>query len=187
MLTTLPYRELWRESLRLSVGWKNQLFSEHVTGLDGANRMGSGEKHSFNSADSSLLVGVAKSVWSGSKSLVTIQIEVSVKLRERMKQHGIAHLEAVFITDSDIRHIMKRHARREEKRGQLPIEPSDFSFIPAVLSDFDSCEESSADKHGNKRFLLSKRVGDLYYVVTVQRGKKRLEVKTMWKKPGASC
>ena len=138
-------------------------------------------------ADSSMLVGAAESVWMGSRSLVTIQIMVSEKLRERMEQYGISPLESVFITDSDIRHIMKRHTEQEERRGQLPIEPSDFSYIPVVLGDFDTCEHSDTDKMGNKKFLLTKRVGDLYYVVTIQRGMRKLEVKTMWKRPGASC
>lgn len=82
---------------------------------------------------------------------------------------------------------MKQHSGREESRGQLSIEPSDFSCIPVVLGDFDTCEHSDTDKMGNKKFLLTKQVGDLYYVVTIQRGKKKLEVKTMWKRPGASC
>ena len=145
------------------------------------------ERASYSTVDSSLLVGAAESVWSGSRSLVTIQIEVSEKLREHMEQYGILPLESVFITDSDIRHIMKRHAGQEESRGQLPIEPSDFSCIPVVLNDFDTCEYSDTDKMNNKKFLLTKQIGDLYYVVTVQRGKKKLEVKTMWKRPGASC
>ena len=145
------------------------------------------ERASYSTVDSSLLVGAAESVWSGSRSLVTIQIEVSEKLCEHMKQYGISPLESVFITDSDIRHIMKRHTGQEESRGQFPIEPNDFSCIPVVLNDFDTCEYSDTDKMNNKKFLLTKQVGDLYYVVTVQRGKKKLEVKTMWKRPGASC
>ena len=145
------------------------------------------EPASYSTVDSSLLVGAAESVWSGSRSLVTIQIEVSEKLREHMEQYGILPLESVFITDSDIRHIVKRHAGQEESRGQLTIEPSDFSCIPVVLNDFDTCEHSDTDKMGNKKFLLTKQVGDLFYVVTIQRGKKKLEVKTMWKRPGASC
>jgi len=104
-----------------------------------------------------------------------------------MEQYGISPLESVFITDSDIRHIMKRHSGSEESRGQLPIVPKDFSCIPVALSDFDTCEHSDTDKLGNMKFLLTKRVGDLFYVVTIQRGKRKLEVKTMWKRPGASC
>ena len=114
-------------------------------------------------------------------------MKVSDKLRSYMEEQGIAPLETVFITDSGIRHIMKRHAVHEEKRGQLSVEPADFSRLPEVLSDFDSCEHSDTDKLGNKKFLLTKQIDDIYYVVTIQRGKKKLEVKTMWKRPGASC
>ena len=138
--------------------------------------------------EAALLVGAAKSVWAGGTALVTIQIEVSEKLRERLGGEGITPLESVFITDSDIRHIRKRHASDEKRRGQPPVTPDDFSVIPDVLCDFDSFEHTDTDKLGNKKFLLTKLVGDEYYVVTIQRGKRKLEVKTMWKRrPGASC
>lgn len=61
-----------------------------------------------NAPESSLLVGAAQSVWAGSKALVTIRIGVSEKLCEAMREHGIDLLESVFITGSDIRHIMRR-------------------------------------------------------------------------------
>lgn len=137
--------------------------------------------------ESAILVGAAESVWAGSNAIVKIQIEVSSKLKNFMAIQGIFPLETVFITDSDIRHIMKRHTSREEERGQLEILPSDFSLLPEVLNDFDSCKHSDTDKLENKKFLITKQIGDVYYVVTIQRGKRKLEVKTMWKMPGASC
>ena len=56
-----------------------------------------------------------------------------------------------------------------------------------MLNDFDTCEHTDTDKFGNKKFLLTKDISGVYYVVTIQRGKKKLEMKTMWKRPGASC
>ena len=144
-------------------------------------------KTSTRTVDSALLVGAAESVWAGSRAIVTIQIDVSEKLRSFMEDHGIDPLEMVFITDSDIRHIMKQHSSCEEERGQVGIEPKDFTWLPEVLNDFDTCEYTDTDKLGNKKFLLTKQIDDVYYVVTIQRGKKKLEVKTMWKRPGASC
>ena len=35
--------------------------------------------------------------------------------------------------------------------------------------------------------VYAKVIGETYYVVTIQRGKKKLQIKTKWKKPGASC
>jgi hypothetical protein len=137
--------------------------------------------------ETALLTGAAESIWAGSMVAVTIQLEVSDRLKEAMEQQGLRPLESVFITDSDIRHIMRRHTLREKERGQLSIAPNDFASLPAVLNDFDTCEHTDTDKLGNKKFLLTKRVGDVYYVVTIQRGKRKLQVKTMWKRPGASC
>ena len=97
-------------------------------------------------------------------------------------------LESVFITDSDIRHIKRKHGNSEESRGQVAIEPSDFGRIPFVLNEFDTCEHTDTDKLGNKKFLLTKSMGDTVYLVTIQRGKRKLEIKTMWKRrSGASC
>ena len=59
--------------------------------------------------DAALLVGAAQSVWQGSDSRVTIEIHAESKLRRFMSERGIKSLERVYITDSDIRHIMNRN------------------------------------------------------------------------------
>lgn len=139
--------------------------------------------------ESSLLVDAAESVWDGSDVKINISISVSEKLIAVMGAHLPGKLEVAFITDSDIRHIKRKHGRCEELRGQLTISPADFASIPAVLNDFDSCEHTDTDKLGNKKFVLTKDLGSTIYVVTVQRGKRKLEIKTMWKvdRSGASC
>lgn len=45
------------------------------------------------------------------------------------------------------------------------------------------------DKADNKKSLVRKEIGDTVYLVTAQREKRKLEVKTMWKahRSGASC
>jgi hypothetical protein len=83
--------------------------------------------------------------------------------------------------------IRKHHSGPEDERGQLEVEPEDFAFIPEVLNSFEDCEHTDTDKLGNKKFLISKTIGDAFYVVTIQRGKKKIQIKTMWKRPGASC
>ena len=114
---------------------------------------------------------------------------MSEKLVAAMEEHLPETLESVFITDSDIRHIKRKHGAAEEERGQLTIEPADFANIPEVLNDFDTCEPSGIDKLGNKKFVLTKDLGSVVYVVTIQRGRQKLGVKTMWKmnQSGASC
>lgn len=143
----------------------------------------------MNYPEESLLVGAAKSVWEGSSAHVNIGIDVGEKLIDAMRPFLEEELSLVFITDSDIRHILRHHGNAEKGRGQQTIAPGDFANVPRVLNDFDSCEQSGADKLGNKKFLLRKDIDGEVFVVTIQRGKKKLQVKTMWKKkkPGASC
>ncbi len=137
--------------------------------------------------ESDVLVGAAESVWNGSDA--RINIDVSSKLVNHMSDYLPEALLSVFITDSDIRHIKRKHGSDEERRGQITIVPDDFSCIPQVLNEFDSCEHTDTDKLGNKKFLLKKNIGGTVYLVTVQRGKRKLEIKTMWKenRSGASC
>jgi hypothetical protein len=135
------------------------------------------------------LVGAASSIWQGGDVAVTIHIAASEKLREELKDSYTDGLESVFITDSDIRHIKRTHGAGEQKRGQVEIKPSDFAVIPLILNDFDSITHTNTDKLGNKRFLITKDIGDTAYIATIQRGKKKMEIKTFWKMKvsGASC
>ena len=139
--------------------------------------------------ESDVLVSAAESVWNGSDARINISIDVSSKLVNHMSDYLPEALLSVFITDSDIRHIKRKHGSDEERRGQITIVPDDFSCIPQVLNEFDSCEHTDTDKLGNKKFLLKKNIGGTVYLVTVQRGKRKLEIKTMWKenRSGASC
>ena len=139
--------------------------------------------------ESSLLEHAAKRVWSGSDTRIKIDIAAGKKLTNALSPYFDERLESVFITDSDIRHIKKKHVQAERSRGQVPIEPADFAKIPIVLNEFDFCEYTDTDKLGNKKFLIQKTMEDEVYLVTVQRGKRMLEIKTMWKKnrSGASC
>lgn len=139
--------------------------------------------------ESDVLVGAAESVWNGSDARINISIDVSSKLVNHMSDYLPEALLSVFITDSDIRHIKRKHGSDEERRGQITIVPDDFSCIPQILNEFDSCEHTDTDKLGNKKFLLKKNIGGTVYLVTAQRGKRKLEIKTMWKenRSGASC
>lgn len=139
--------------------------------------------------EEALLVGAASSIWNGSDAKINIAIDVSQKLIDFMTDYLPEQLTSVFITDSDIRHIMKRHGVDETNRAQEMITPDDFACIPTVLNEFDTCEHTDTDKLGNKKFLLRKNIGGNVYLVTIQRGKKKLEIKTIWKenKSGASC
>ena len=139
--------------------------------------------------ESSALVNAAENIWEGSESRVTISMTVSERLRSEMEDEFGMALESVFITDSDIRHIKKKHGSSEGSRRQRNIGPEDFECLPAIINDFDKVSHTDTDKLGNMKFLFSKEIGCIAYVATVQRGKRKLEIKTFWKKslPGASC
>ncbi|HJJ00283.1 MAG TPA: hypothetical protein OIM11_03945 [Coriobacteriaceae bacterium] len=139
--------------------------------------------------EESILVGAAESIWEGSDARVNIGIDVGDKLLEAMRPFLDDELELVFITDSDIRHIKRKHGAAEEERGQKSITPEDFACIPKVLNEFDTCEHTDTDKLGSKKFLLQKDINGIVYIVTIQRGKRKLQIKTMWKgnRSGASC
>lgn len=145
--------------------------------------------YSMSNSAPSVLVEAAEKVWGGSKEPINIRIEVGKKLASTLRPFFENELELAFITDSDIRHIKRKHGSCEEKRGQVTIIPNDFGCIPAVLNDFDTCEYTDVDKLGNKKFLLTKNIDSKIYLVTIQRGKSKLEIKTMWKenRSGASC
>lgn len=132
--------------------------------------------------ESRLLVEAAQAVWDGDTQAVRVDIPASPQLVERMRGEGVDLLESVFITDSDMRHIRRQHSSHEEQRGQVSLGPLDFAAIPLVVNGFDSCEYTQTDRLGNRKFLLARRVGGVYYVVLVQRGRRRLQVKTMWKR-----
>jgi len=106
-----------------------------------------------------------------------------------MKNTSIDEVESVFITDSDIRHIKKHHSSNEDARGQIDLTPDDFALLPVVINEYDELCVTDTDKLGNKRFEISKEIDGLIIVAAVQRGKRRMEVRSFWKMKmsGASC
>jgi hypothetical protein len=98
-------------------------------------------------------------------------------------------IQAVFLTDSDIRHIKKKHGSNEAARGQKNITPDDFALIPLVLNEFDKVEHDLTDKMGFKKLLFQKNCEGLVYLAVVERGEYKMEVRTFWKMrvSGASC
>lgn len=141
-----------------------------------------------NSPDALKLVKAAQKVWQGSREPVKISITPSSNLALKLREMLGNKIDSVFITDSDIRHIMKTHGEGEARRGQVDIVPHDFGVIPLILNEYDEICVSEPDKLGNKRLLIRKDIGDIAFIATVQRGKCKLEIKTLWKRvSGASC
>ena len=139
--------------------------------------------------ESAAFAGVATSIWNGSDSPAKIEMVVKGKLHTELKRLLNKDIQTVFLTDSDIRHIKKKHGNNETERGQVEITPDDFALIPLVLNEFDKVEHTLTDKLGFKKLLFLKKCGGMIYVATVERGENKLEVRTFWKMrvPGASC
>ena len=133
--------------------------------------------------------GLAASVWNGSNSPAKIEMAVKGRLQIELKKLLGKNIQTVFLTDSDIRHIKKKHGSNEAAKGQVDITPEDFALIPLVLNEFDKVEHDLTDKLGFKKLLFKKECEGMIYIATVERGENKMEVRTFWKMrvPGASC
>jgi len=142
-----------------------------------------------NYPEADAFAGAAASVWNGSTSPVKIEMVVKGRLYAEMKKLLNKDIQTVFLTDSDIRHIKKKHGSNEAERGQVDITPDDFALIPLVLNEFDKVEHDITDKMGFKKLLFQKNCEGLVYIATVERGENKMEVRTFWKMriPSASC
>jgi hypothetical protein len=142
-----------------------------------------------NYPEADAFAGAAASIWNGSTSPVKIEMVVKGKLYAELKKLLNKDIQTVFLTDSDIRHIKKKHGSNEAGRSQINITPDDFALIPLVLNEFDKVEHDLTDKMGFKKLLFQKKCEGLVYLAAVERGEYKMEVRTFWKMrvPGASC
>jgi hypothetical protein len=131
--------------------------------------------------ETAAIVALAKSVWEGNKEAAKVSYAVSAKLKAELKKLLGKDIEEMFITDGDVRHIRKKHGQGEAFRGQVDIVPEDFALIPFILNDFDTAMVDSVDKLGNVRLLFTKLLGSRAYVATIERGNRRIQVRTFWK------
>jgi len=139
--------------------------------------------------EAAAFVGVAESVWNGNNSPAKVEMSVSGRLHNELKRLLDKDIKTVYITDSDIRHIKKKHGSNEATRGQINITPDDFALIPLILNEFDKTEHDITDRKGNKKLLFQKNCGEMVYIATIERGEYKVEIRTLWKMriPGASC
>ncbi|MDR1445509.1 MAG: hypothetical protein LBI90_01300, partial [Treponema sp.] len=139
--------------------------------------------------EAAAIVGLAESVWNGSKQAARADFALSDRLKVELRGLLDKDVQNIFITDSDARHIKKQHGQGEAPWGQADITPADFAFIPFVMNEFDSAELVDADNRGNRRILFTKRVNGNVYSVSVERGNSQIGVITLWKnaRSGASC
>jgi len=139
--------------------------------------------------EAAAFAGVAASVWCGSNSPAKVEMAVTGRLHAELKRLLDKNIQTVFLTDSGIRHIKKKHGSNESARGQIDITPEDFALIPLILNEFDKAEHEITDKKGNKKLLFQKRHENITYIATIERGEHKIEIRTFWKTrvSGASC
>jgi len=91
-------------------------------------------------------------------------------------------IHKIFITDSDVRHIKRRHGQNEERRGQIDITPADFAFIPVIMNEYDTVRQIGEDKIGNKKLEFTKKIEGKFYLVSIEKGNNQIGIITLWKK-----
>jgi hypothetical protein len=112
-----------------------------------------------------------------------MELQVTGKLKAELRRILGTDIQTIFVTDSDIRHIKKQHGQREALRGQIDVTPDDIALIPLVLNEFDIAEYTEMDRRGNKKILFKKRIDNLVYLATIERGPHKGEIRTLWKTP----
>jgi len=132
--------------------------------------------------EASLLVAMAETAWAGNLKSVKIEFSLSDRLKTKLTELLGKEIHKIFITDSDIRHIKKHHGQNEDKRGQVDITPADFAFIPVVLNEYDTAEQTGEDRIGNKKLMFTKKIEGTYYIASIERGNNQIGVITLWKK-----
>lgn len=86
-----------------------------------------------------------------------------------------------------MRHTFKKHGnpKVEAARGQKAITAADYSEIREITSRPDHVVlGADSGNNGEPRIVFTKRIGaDTYtYVGEIRRGKRRIDMVTMWKK-----
>ena len=132
--------------------------------------------------EAAAFAGLALSVWNGNNSPAKVEMAVRGRLRVKLKKMLNKEIQTIFLTDSDIRHIKKKHGNKESSRGQVNVVPNDFALIPLVLNDYDKVEHEITDKLGNKKLLFIKKCNEIVYIATVERGDNKLGIRTFWKR-----
>jgi hypothetical protein len=132
--------------------------------------------------ESHLLVAMAETAWAGNLKSVKIEFSLSDRLKVKLTDLLGKEIRKIFITDSDARHIKRRHGQNEEQRGQIDITPADFAFIPVILNEYDTVKRIGEDKIGNKKLEFTKKIEGKFYLVSIEKGKNQIGVITLWKK-----
>ena len=132
------------------------------------------------------LVDLAREAWVDKSARGRGSFKPSQKLRDKVQELFGHDVTEVFITADGIRHLRNHHGEGEEKRGQINFVPDMAGEIYDVVNDFDSASKEHDDNLGNQNVLVVRRGNGDSYALLVERGKKKVEVKTFYKKAETS-
>jgi len=76
--------------------------------------------------ESSLLVAMAETAWAGNLKSVKIEFSLSGRLKTKLIELLGKEIHKIFITDSDVRHIKRRHGQNEEQRDNHSMEKEEI-------------------------------------------------------------
>ena len=127
------------------------------------------------------LVNLARAAWNDKTVQGKVSFKPSQKLRDKVQELFGHDIDEVFITADDMRHIKNEHSEGEEKRGQESLAPDDMADVYHVVNEFDSATKERDDRRGKQNVLVVKNVDGKMFALLVERGKKKAEVKTVYK------
>lgn len=132
------------------------------------------------------LVNIALSRKDGNNAYAEIG-EVTANVAEMVKQAtGIDVTGFVHAVDeSAIRHVFEKHGneKKEASRGQVAVTNNDIANLANIVMSPDKIEQGDEEN----TIEVSKRVGSEVLVVQeIRARRKKLALKTMWKKPLAA-
>ncbi|GBU28137.1 hypothetical protein R84B8_01695 [Treponema sp. R8-4-B8] len=58
----------------------------------------------------------------------------------------------------------------------------DFAFIPVIMNEYDTVEQTGEDKIGNKKLMFTKKIEGTFYIASIEKGNNQIGVITLWKK-----
>lgn len=128
------------------------------------------------------LVELAENAWADKSFHGKVSFKPSQKLKEKIKELMGHDISEVFITADNMRHLRNHHGEAEEKRGQVNFKPEMAGEIYDVVNDFDSATKERNDNKGNQNVLVVRKGNGDSFALLVERGKKKAEVKTFYKK-----
>jgi len=112
---------------------------------------------------------------------VTVEQAEALRIEIGIELEGYKHI----LDDGSIRHVIKQHGNRdkEELRGQVAVTEMDFTLIPSILTEYDKVRSGGKSSLGLDVIIFEKVITDTYfYLVEVRTGRKRLSMKTLYKR-----